>query len=90
MSQHVPLGIIELGSFEVLSDHGNTTDEDVAADESSGESAEIMLLLQPVSWFKETRTSRHAKGCEKVLKPRNGNDRRDEESPFFDCWEKEA
>ena len=32
--------------------------------------------------------SRHAKvRCRKFLKPRNSNDRRDEESPLFDCWE---
>ena len=56
-----------------------------------GESADTMPPLPPVSWFKETRTSRRAKvRCVKCLKPRKSNDRRDEESPFFLSLGREA
>ena len=50
-SQNVPLGTIGLGSFEVLSDHGEEVDDD----ESANETAEMMQPLQPDSWFKEDR-----------------------------------
>ena len=36
-SQHVPLGIFDLGSFEVVSDHGDTVEDDFVVDESSEE-----------------------------------------------------
>ena len=48
-SQDVPVGIIDLGSFEVLSDHGETTEDDVVVDESSEESTGTLPLLPPVS-----------------------------------------
>ena len=54
-SQHVPLGIIDLVSFEVLSDHGETIEDDVVVDESSGGSTGTMPPLLRVSWFNETR-----------------------------------
>ena len=34
-SQNVPLGTIDLGSFEVLSDHGDAVEDDVDVDEFS-------------------------------------------------------
>ena len=34
-SQHVPLETIDLGSFEVLSNHGDTVEDDVVVHESS-------------------------------------------------------
>ena len=34
-SQHVPLATIDLGSFEVLSDHGDAVEDDVDIDEFS-------------------------------------------------------
>ena len=72
-------------SFEVLSNHGDVVEHDVVADQSSEESTETMTPLPPVSWFQETRTSKHAQVlCGKFLKPFNGNDRRDgEESSFL-------
>ena len=42
------------GLFEVLSDHGETTEDDVVVDESSDESTGTMPPLPLVSWFKET------------------------------------
>ena len=42
-SQNVPLGIIDLGSFEVLSDHGETKEDDVVVDESSEENAIVAI-----------------------------------------------
>ena len=39
------------------------------------------------SWFKKTETSKHTEmHCRKFREPCSG-DRRDEESPFFDCWD---
>ena len=49
-SQNVPLGTIDLGSFEVLSDHGDEVD----GDESTYETTEMMPPLPPDSWFKRT------------------------------------
>ena len=54
------LGIFDLGSFEVLSDHGEIIEDDVVVDESSEESTGTMPSLPLVSWFKETRISRYA------------------------------
>ena len=54
-SQNVPLGILDVGSCEVLSDHGETIEHDVIVDESLDESTETMPPLPLVSWFKETR-----------------------------------
>ena len=84
----VPLDIIDLVSFEVLSDHGETT-EDVVVDESSDESTRTMPSLPLVSWFKETEISRYGEmRCRKFRKHGNGNDCRDgEESSFIDCWD---
>ena len=46
--QNVPLGTIELGSSEVLSDHGDEVEVD--------ETTEMMPPLPPDSWFKRTET----------------------------------
>ena len=56
----MPLGIVVLGSPEVLSDHGETMEDDVVVDESSDESTGTMPPLPPVSLCKETRILRHA------------------------------
>ena len=81
-SEHVPLGTIDLGSFEVLSDHGDTADDEVEVDDSTDETTEMMPPLPPDSWFKKTEML-----CGKFPKPCNG-DHRDEEYPFFDCWDR--
>ena len=58
-SQNVPLGIIDLGSFEVLSDHGETKEDDVVADESSEENATVAIsfLAQGNKDFKARRNA---------------------------------
>ena len=78
-------GTIDLGSFEVLPDHGDTMEDEVDVDESSEETTRMMPPLPPASWFKKTvkHTEMH---CGKFRKSCNG-DHRDEESPFFDCWD---
>ena len=48
-----------MGSFEVLSDHGDTVEDDVDVDGSSEEATGIMPLLPPASWFKKTGTLKH-------------------------------
>ena len=51
-SHNVPLVTIDLGSFEVLSDHGDTVEDDVVVDESSEKSqgsCHRCLLLLPGS-----------------------------------------
>ena len=53
-SQIVPLGTIDLVSFEVLSDHGDEVDDD--DDESTYETTDMMPPLPPDSWFKKTET----------------------------------
>ena len=58
-SQNVPLGTIDLGSFEVLSDHGDAVEDDVDLDECSEEATGMMPPLPPASWFKKTGTSKH-------------------------------
>ena len=76
-----------MGSFEVLSDHSGAAEDDVDVDEVLEEATGIMPPLPPVSWFKKTETSKHKEMCcGRFRKPCNG-DRRDEESPFFDCWD---
>ena len=57
-SQNVPLGIIDLESFEVLSDHGDAED-DGDVDEFSEETTGIMSPPPPASWVKNTETSKH-------------------------------
>ena len=47
-------------SCEVLSDHGDTIEDDVVDDESSEVSTGTIPPLPPVSWFKETRARRNA------------------------------
>ena len=74
-SQNVPLGTIDLVSYEVLSDHG----DEVEDDESTNETTEMMPPLPPDSWFKRTETF-----CGKFRK-RCGEDHQDEENPFLDC-----
>ena len=78
-SQIVPLGTIDLGSFEVLSDHG----DEVGDDESTYETTEMMPPLPPDSWFKKTETL-----CGMFRKPCN-EDHQDEEDPFRDGWDGE-
>ena len=41
-SQNVPLGTIDLGSFEVLSDHGDAVEDDVDVNEFSEEATGVM------------------------------------------------
>ena len=48
-SQNVPLGTIDLGSFEVLCDHGDVVDDD----ESTYETTE-MIPLKPF-WLKQSQ-----------------------------------
>ena len=76
-SQNVPLGTIDLGSFEVLSDHG----DEVESDEPTCETTERMPPLPPDSCFKRTETL-----CGQFRKPCN-EDHRDEEDPLIDRWE---
>ena len=76
-SQNVPLGTIDLGSFEVLSKHGDEVD----VDESTCKTTEMMPPLPPVPWFNRTETF-----CGKFRKPCN-EDHHDEEDPFLDCWD---
>ena len=73
----MPLGTIDLGSFEVLSDHGDEMD----GDESTCEITEMMPPLPPDSCFKRTETF-----CVEFRKPCN-EDHQDEEYPFLDCWD---
>ena len=74
-SQNVPLGTIDLGSFEVLSDHCDEVD----GDESKFETTELMPPLPLDSWFKRKETP-----CGKFRKLGNEDDQ-DEEDPFLDC-----
>ena len=71
------IGTIDVGSFEVLSDHGDEVDDD----ESTYDTKEMMPPLPPDSWFKRTETL-----CGKFRKPCN-EDHGDEEDPFLDCWD---
>ena len=48
--KNVPSGTIDLGSFEVLSDHGDEVDVDEATDETT----EMMPSLPLDSWFKRS------------------------------------
>ena len=86
-SKNVSVGIIDLGSFQVLSHHGETKEDNVVVDESSEGSTRAMPPLPPVSWFKERRISKHAEmRCGKFRKHCNVSDCPDgEESSFFDC-----
>ena len=54
-SQNVPLGTIDLGSFEVLSDHGDAED-DGDVDEFLEEATGTMSPPPPASWVKSTET----------------------------------
>ena len=79
----MPLETIDFGS-----DHGDAVENDVDVDEFSEEATGIMSPPPPASWFKKTQRlqSIHEMHCRKFRQPCNG-DRRDEESPFFDCWD---
>ena len=66
---------INLGSFEVLSDHGDK----VEVDEPTNENTEMMAPLPPDSWFKRTETF-----CGKFRKLCNEY-HQDAEDPFLDC-----
>ena len=48
ISQHVPLGIFDLGPFGVLSAHGDSTKDDAVVDESSEESTETTATVTTV------------------------------------------
>ena len=78
-SQNVPLGTIDLASFEVLSNHGDDVDDEVDVDVSANEITEMMPPLPLISWLKKTEAY-----CGKFRKPCN-KDHRDEEHPFFEC-----
>ena len=81
------IGDHRFGSFEVLSDHGDAEEDDGDVDGFLEESTGMMPPPPPASWFKDTETSKHNEmHCRKFRKPCNG-DRRDEEFPFFDCWD---
>ena len=85
-SQNVLLGTIDLGSFEVLPDHGDAED-DGEVDELFEDATGIMPLPPPAFWSKNTETSnRDERHCRKFTKPCNG-DCPDEESPFFNYWD---
>ena len=78
------IGDHSCGSLEVLSDHGDTVEENgVGAEEATG----TMPLLPPAPWLKKTRTSKHTEmHCGRFSKNCLGRDFRDgEESSFFDC-----
>ena len=75
--KNVPLGTIDLETFEGLSDHG----EEVDVGESAYEATEMMPPLPLDSWFKRTETF-----CGKFRKPCN-EDHQDEEYQFLDCWD---
>ena len=76
-----------MGSFEVLSDHGDAEEDDDDVDEFLEEATRIIPPPPLASWFKNTETSKHNEmHCRNFRKPCDGN-RRDEESPFFDCWD---
>ena len=53
-SQNVPLGTIDLASFEVLSYHGDDVDDEVDVDVSTNETTEMMPPLPLISWLKKT------------------------------------
>ena len=53
-SQNVPLGTIDLGSFEVLADHGDAVEDEVDVDESTDETTEMIPPLPPASSLKKT------------------------------------
>ena len=64
-----------------------TTEDDGDVDEFLQAATGIVSPPPPASWFKNTETSKQNEmHCRKFRKPCNG-DRRDEESPFFDCWD---
>ena len=90
--QNVRLGTIDLGSFEVLSDHGDTVEDDVVVDESSEESAGTTPPLPPAPRFNKTRTSKHTEMHRgRFSKHCHDNDCRDSEgSSFFDCWDEQS
>ena len=55
-SQNVPLGTIDLASFEVLSNHGDDVDDEVDVDVSTNETTEMMPPLPLISWLQENRS----------------------------------
>ena len=65
-SQNVPLETMGLGSFDVLSDHGDTAEDDVDDDESSQEATETLPPLPFASSFRKTRTSNHTGALREV------------------------
>ena len=55
-SQNVPLGTIDLASFEVLSNHGDNVDDEVDVDVSTNETSEMMPPLPPNFLAQENRS----------------------------------
>ena len=53
-SQHVPVGMIDLGSFEVLPDDGETMEDDVIDAVSSDEATGTMRPLPPRNALQES------------------------------------
>ena len=90
-SQNVPLGTIDLGSFEVLSHHGDTVEDDVFVDESSEEATGTKPPLPPAPWLKKSSTSKHTEMHRgRFSKHFHDNGCRDgEESSFFDSWDEQ-
>ena len=77
-SENVPLGTIDLGSFEVLSDNGDTVEDDVVV-ESSEEAPGTMPPLPLALWFKKTKTSKHSEPWQRLPRRRRVF--------FFVCWD---
>ena len=62
------LGTIDLGSFEVLSDHGDTEEDDVVVDESSEEATVSMPPLPTCSMVQQDKDIKaHRDGPWEVL-----------------------
>ena len=62
-------------------------EDEVDVDESSEETTRMMPPLAPASCFKKTEALKHTEMyCGRFREPCNG-DHRDEESPFFHCWD---
>ena len=90
-SQNVPLETIDLGSFEVLSDHGDEMD----GNESTCETTEMMPPLPPDSWFKRTETfcGTFRKSCDEDHQDEEGWDGKEEQFDalqHMDPWERNA
>ena len=76
--QNVPSGTIDLGSFEVLSDHGDEMDVDDSTYETTRNDA---TTCNPIPG------SRGQKCFAGSLGNLANEDHQDEEYPFLDCWD---